>query len=137
MNSTEKKLVNNTLEYMQMVKNSKNELQLEIKQLKSKIEELENPINNPGKRFEAMQKKLDYYEKHFTYSLIWIKPGEKEPDTYNLCLCKCFDGTTGDETNAELVYKLLLYKVFQTRWCYINGVAYDGKVIEYAELPKL
>lgn len=108
MNSTEKKLVNNTLEYMQMVKNSKNELQLEIKQLKSKIEELENPFNNPGKRFEAMQKKLDYYEKHFTYSLIWIKPGEKEPDTYNLCLCKCFDETTGDETNAELVYKLLL-----------------------------
>lgn len=34
MNSTERKLVNNTLEYMQMVKNSKNELQLEIKALK-------------------------------------------------------------------------------------------------------
>ena len=137
MNYRNTKMFEIAPEYIDTIKKTNNDLQSEIKKLKSKIEELENPFNNPGKRFEAMQKKLDYYEKHFTYSLIWIKPGEKEPDTYNLCLCKCFDETTGDETNAELVYKLLLYKVFQARWCYINGVAYDGKVIEYAELPKL
>lgn len=126
MNSIERKLVDNTLEYNERLKNSNNELQLEIKALKNKIGNMQNAVD-----------KLDSYRRQGANFIIWKNTPQEFPDTYNLCLCKCFDGTTGDETNAELVYKLLLYKVFQNRWCFINGVRYDGKVIEYAELPKL
>lgn len=112
MNSIERKLMDNTLEYNEMLKNLNNDLQLEIKALKDKI------VDN-----QTDKEKLYYY--------IWKNASQEFPDKYNLCLCKCFD------ENTTLVYKLLLYKVFQNRWCYINGVSYEGKVIEYAELPKL
>ena len=62
MNSTERKLVNNTLEYMQMVKNSKNELQLEIKALKNKIGNMQNAVD-----------KLDSYRRQGANFIIWKK----------------------------------------------------------------
>ena len=123
MNSIERKLMDNTLEYNEMLKNLNSDLQLEIKALKDKI------VDN-----KTAKEKLDYYRRQGANFIIWKNTSQEFPDNYNLCLCKCFEGF---EENTTFVYKLLLYKVFQTRWCYINGVAYDGKVIEYAELPKL
>lgn len=113
MNSIERKLMDNTLEYNEMLKKLNYYLQLlEIKAFNGKIVDNQSDIE-----------KLDYY--------IWKNASQKFPDKYNLCLCKCLD------ENTTLVYKLLVYKVFQARWCDIDGVAYEGKVIEYAELPKL
>jgi hypothetical protein len=98
------------LEYIDTIKKTNNDLQSEINNLKLEIKALDD------------KEKLDYY--------IWKNASQEFPDKYNLCLCKCFDQKT-------MEYQLLIYKVFQGRWCDINGVAYEGKVIKYIELPKL
>lgn len=59
MNYRNTKMFEIALEYIDTIKKTNNDLQSEIKKLKSKIEELENPINNPDNRVEAMQKKYE------------------------------------------------------------------------------
>ena len=121
MNSIERKLMDNTLEYNEWLKNLNNELQLEIKALKDKIE------NN-----QTAKEKLDYYRRHADNFIIWKSTSQEFPDRYKVCLCKCFDNFD-DGTS----YKLLVYKLLENRWFFKNGRMYEGKVIEYAELPNL
>lgn len=131
MNSIERKLVDNTLEYNEWLKNLNNELQLEIKTLKDKIEVLEKPINNPDNRVEAMEKKLDYYDKHFSDSLIWIKPGEKEPVNGKLYLCKVLSSIQLEQ------YYLLKYDSYNKNWLNSYIAFRKDEIYEYSELPEL
>ena len=131
MNYRNTKMFEVALEYIDTIKKTNNDLQSEIKKLKSKIEELENPINNPDNRVEAMQKKLDYYEKHFTDSLIWIKPGEKEPVNGKRYLCKVLVSPLQLEQ-----YYLLKYDSYNKNWINSPIAFRKDEIYEYSELPE-
>lgn len=91
-------------------------------------------------KISALRRKLEYYEKYDKTAIVWKTTQQEFPDRYKVCLCKCFDDfdeTTGDGTNTTFVYKLLVYKLIPNMWFFRNGEAYEGKVIEYAELPSL
>ena len=111
MNSIECKLVDNALDYNERLKNLNNDLQLETKELKEK---------------------LDYYRRQRADFIIWKSISQEFPSGHKECLCKCFENFD-DDTN----YKLLVYKPVPNRWFFRNGALYEGKVIEYAELPNL
>ena len=125
MNNIERKLVDNTLEYNEWLKNLNNELQLERKALKDK---LKDKIENN----QFAKEKLDYYRRQGANFIIWKSASQEFPDRRKECLCKCFENFD-DDTN----YKLLVYKPVPNRWFFRNGALYEGKVIEYAELPNL
>ena len=107
------------MEYNEWLKNLNNELQLERKAMKDK---LKDKIEN---------NQLDYYRRQGANFIIWKSASQEFPDRRKECLCKCFDNFDG--TN----YKLLVYKPVPNRWFFRNGALYEGKVIEYAELPSL
>lgn len=132
MNYRNTKMFEVALEYIDTIKKTNNDLQSEIKKLKSKIEVLENPINNPDNRVEAMEKKLDYYEKHFSDSLIWIKPGEKEPVNGKLYLCKVLLSPIQLEQ-----YYLLKYDSYNKNWLDSYIAFRKDEIYEYSELPEL
>lgn len=131
MNYRNTKMFEVALEYIDTIKKTNNDLQSEIKKLKSKIEVLENPINNPDNRVEAMEKKLDYYEKHFSDSLIWIKPGEKEPVNDKLYLCKVLSLMQLEQ------YYLLKYDSYNKNWINSYIAFRKDEIYEYSELPEL
>lgn len=131
MNYRNTKMFEVALEYIDTIKKTNNDLQSEIKKLKSKIEVLENPINNPDNRVEAMEKKLDYYEKHFSDSLIWIKPGEKEPVNGKLYLCKVLSLMQLEQ------YYLLKYDSYNKNWINSYIAFRKDEIYEYSELPEL
>lgn len=75
MNSIERKLVDNTLEYNERLKNSNNELQLEIKALKNKIGNMQNAVD-----------KLDSYRRQGANFIIWKNTPQEFPDTHTICV---------------------------------------------------
>lgn len=132
MNSVETKMVEMVFQYNDKLKNSNNSLRLQIDKLKYKIEELEKSINNPDKRIEGMQKKLDYYEKYFTDSLIWIKPGEKEPENEKYYLCKVLLSPFKIGK-----YYILKYDSYNKNWVESPLAFRADEIYEYSELPKI
>lgn len=122
-------------------------IKAENERLKKEIEDMieinKNREELDKEKISALQRKLEYYEKYDKTSIVWKTTQQEFPDSYKVCLCKCFDDfddfdeTNCDGTNTTFVYKLLVYKLCQNMWFFRNGEAYDGKVIEYAELPSL
>lgn len=78
-----------------------------------------------------MQKKLDYYEKHFTDVLIWVKPGDEEPENGKRYLCKVLVSPFQLEH-----YYLLKYDSYNKIWAESSLAFRTDEIYEYSKLPK-